>query len=346
MKITTWNVRGLSAPNKRRLVKRVLSRSASEIIVMQETKLSIDNAEGFLKYCRDWEGVFQEANGSTGGLGILWKPDSVKVNLFEKAENWMICNVYNIRENSKFPLINVYGPSKTVEKTKVWNILTNKIKDLMSDRVVVAGDFNALLDLDQKKGGLRMTNKVMDDFRDFVERNQLVDVKPKNGRSTWINRRVNFANISERLDRHFIGEYWMGSSFQAEACILHVSLSDHFPVELKLSEGLPKGKSSFKVLSMWWRDGEFLSNLERWWKEINIFKGTPSFFFVKRMNFMKKKIKRWNRDCFKNIFEEKSRIEEALLQINSDTILRGMTNDTFLREKALKEELAEVLLRE
>ncbi|XP_059068246.1 uncharacterized protein LOC131858814 [Cryptomeria japonica] len=294
----------------------------------------------------DWEGVFQEANGSAGGLGILWKPDSVKVNLSKKGENWMICNVYSIRENLEFPLINVYGPSKTADKTKVWNILTNKIKDLISDRVVVAGDFNALLDLDEKKGGLRMTNKVMDDFRDFVEQNQLVDVKTKNGQYTWTNRTIKFANISERLDKQFIGEYWMGSSFQAEACILPVSLSDHFPMELKLSEGLPKGKCSYKFLSMSWRDGEFLSNLEWWWKESNKFRGTPSFCFVKGMKFMKEKIKRWNRDCFKNIFEEKSQIEEALLQINLDTILRGITNDTFMREQVLKEELAEVLLRE
>ncbi|XP_057870796.2 uncharacterized protein LOC131077334 [Cryptomeria japonica] len=313
---------------------------------MQEAKLNIDNTEGFLKYCRDWEGVFQEANGIAGGLGILWKRDSVKVNLSEKAENWMICNVYSMRENLDFPSINVYGPSNTAEKTKLWNILTNKIKDLGRDRVVVARDFNTLLDLDEKKGGLRMTNKVMDDFREFVVRNHLVDVIAKNGQYTWTNRRVNFANISERLDRHFIGEYWMESSFQTEACILLVSLSDHFLVELKLSEGKPKGLSSFKFLSMWWRDGEFSPNLGRWWKESNIFRGTPSFCFVKRMKFLKEKIKRWNRECFKNIFEEKIQIEEALLQINSDTILRGMTNDTFRREKALKEELAKVLLRE
>ncbi|XP_059066550.1 uncharacterized protein LOC131857828 [Cryptomeria japonica] len=138
----------------------------------------------------------------------------------------------------------------------------------------------------------------------------------------------------------------MGSSFQAKACIIPVSFSDHFPMELKFSEGLPKGMGGLKFLSMWWRDGEFLSNLEWWWKESNIFRGTPSFCFVKRMKFMKEKIKRWNRDCFKNISKEKSRIEEALLQINLDTILRGMTNDMFLREKALKEELVEVLLRE
>lgn len=61
----------------------------------------------------------------------------------------------------------------------------------------MVGDFNALLDLDEKKGGLRMSNKIMEDFRDFVMQNQLMDVVPKNGTFTWTNRRANFAHISE-----------------------------------------------------------------------------------------------------------------------------------------------------
>lgn len=40
MKVTTWNVRGLNTPNKQRLVKRYLKNFESEIIMLQETKLS------------------------------------------------------------------------------------------------------------------------------------------------------------------------------------------------------------------------------------------------------------------------------------------------------------------
>ncbi|GLJ48806.1 hypothetical protein SUGI_1029200 [Cryptomeria japonica] len=102
------------------------------------------------------------------GLGIIWNPTLVKVTLLEKAENQMMCYVFYFKENLEFPLFNVYGPTKTMEKVHVWSVLSEKIIFLNNKRLVVAGDFNALLDLDEKKGGLRISNKVMEDFWDFV----------------------------------------------------------------------------------------------------------------------------------------------------------------------------------
>ncbi|XP_059068896.1 uncharacterized protein LOC131859315 [Cryptomeria japonica] len=208
------NVRGPSTPDKRRLVKRALARSSSDIVAFQETKLNKEKVNNFISYCKVWEGIFQEASGAIGGLGVIWNPAQVKVTLMEKTEHWMICNVFSFKEELNFPLINVYGLTKTLEKYEVWQPLTKKMLEIRNDKVVVVGDFNALLDLDEKKGGLRMSNKIMEDFRDFVMQNHLMDVVPKNGTFTWMNRRAKFAHISERLDRHLIGESWLESSFQ------------------------------------------------------------------------------------------------------------------------------------
>ncbi|GLJ37747.1 hypothetical protein SUGI_0766940 [Cryptomeria japonica] len=75
---------------------------------------------------------------------------------------------FRFKEELNFPLINVYDPTKTSEKYEVWQALTNKLWEISNNKVVVVGDFNALLDLDEKKGGLRMSNKIMEDFREFV----------------------------------------------------------------------------------------------------------------------------------------------------------------------------------
>ncbi|XP_057854562.2 uncharacterized protein LOC131064437 [Cryptomeria japonica] len=66
--------------------------------------------------------------------------------------------------------------------------------------VIAARDFNALLGIDEKVGGLQKPSKV-EDFRDFVSNCKLVDIIPKIGKFTWTNKRLKFANISERLDR-------------------------------------------------------------------------------------------------------------------------------------------------
>ncbi|XP_059070740.1 uncharacterized protein LOC131860359 [Cryptomeria japonica] len=254
--------------------------------------------------------------------------------------------VHNLKDNVVFPLVNVYGLIKTEEKAKVWKAITDKIGSLTNDRVMVAGDFNALLDLEEKRGGLRMANKVMEYFREFVMTNHLFDVIPKNGRYTWTNRRENFARILERLDRFLVGPFWLDSAINLDSCILPITLSDHFPVQLSIQEANKIFRGSFRFQGMWWKDKDFLPNVETWWKESDILSGTPSFFIVKRLEIVKKKIKEWNKFSFKNIFAKKNKVEAELDNLNKIVITAGMSNDEFAREKQLKSELSEILLRE
>ncbi|XP_059067646.1 uncharacterized protein LOC131037952 [Cryptomeria japonica] len=61
---------------------------------------------------------------------------------------------------------------------------------------------------------------------------------------------------------------------------------------------------------------------------------------------VKKKIREWNKVSFKNIFAKKIRVESELDNLNKIIISAGMSNDEFVREKQLKSELWELLLRE
>lgn len=76
MKILSWNVRGLSALDKKRLVKRALKNLECDIVLMQETKIIDKNMNDFIKSCYNWNGLSQSSRGSAGGLGVLWKPES------------------------------------------------------------------------------------------------------------------------------------------------------------------------------------------------------------------------------------------------------------------------------
>lgn len=106
-----------------------------------------------------------------------------------------------------FPLLNVYGPIKTKDKKELWNEIKNQLENVGFERVIMAGDFNALLELDDKVGGLKKYTQVMEDFRLFIDDMRVMDIVPKNGKFTWTNKRHNFLNISERLDRFFAGKF-------------------------------------------------------------------------------------------------------------------------------------------
>ena len=74
MRITRWNARGLNAPSKKGLIKQNLNKFNSDIILIQETKLSLAEGSKLARSLGIWQFVFLEARVASGGLGILWNP--------------------------------------------------------------------------------------------------------------------------------------------------------------------------------------------------------------------------------------------------------------------------------
>ncbi|XP_057835614.2 uncharacterized protein LOC131045996 [Cryptomeria japonica] len=77
MKILSWNARGCNAPDKHRLIKRGLDQVKPDIVCLQETKLSREDAEISLGAGRFWEGVFSSAEGSSGPGGAWGDFDAI-----------------------------------------------------------------------------------------------------------------------------------------------------------------------------------------------------------------------------------------------------------------------------
>ncbi|GLJ13902.1 hypothetical protein SUGI_0222100 [Cryptomeria japonica] len=146
----------------------------------------------------------------------------------------MIYRVKLIACNSEFSLINVYALTKIEGKVRVWRELSERIRIIGKDWIVVVGDFNAIFDLNEKNGGLRKTNRIMEDFRSFVAENEVIEVVPKNGQYAWMKRRLNFTNILERLYQFLVGQKSMEGQFSLVTNILSISISDHFPIQLEL----------------------------------------------------------------------------------------------------------------
>lgn len=55
----------------------------------------------------------------------------------------MKLEVTKIQSNSFFEIHNVYGPTKSVEKKLLWDVISNT---LSNSRVIIEGDFNAITD--------------------------------------------------------------------------------------------------------------------------------------------------------------------------------------------------------
>lgn len=306
MKLISWNVRGLSAPNKRRLIKSQLDLIKCDLVMLQETKLCDESASVLFTSWKKWNFLSCPSYSASGGLALLWNAYNIEVQLVSSAVHWMLFLVTSKVSKVKVWLFNIYAPSRIQGKKKLWRDLIRVASPLRQGSLVVfGGDFNAILDPSEKSGGIFPNKRIMEDFGNFILHMDLFDCKSQNGIFTWTNMRRDFSQIAERLDRFLLFENWLQSDLEFSSSILPMSGSDLYPISLCILEDKAPFWSPFKFEPMWFRDASFLPLLRNWWESAPFCAGSRMFQFVNKMKFLKLNIKEWNNLHFKNIFHEK-----------------------------------------
>lgn len=187
----------------------------------------------------------------------------------------------------------------------VWESLSEILESNVGKHFLLGGDFNAILRPSDKSGGVGWNNQKQKDFSDFVFFNGLMEVPFKRGEFTWNNRCSGFSNIAEKLDRILLWGDWDRFPWLLQAEILPITGSDHYPIYARIHEDEVPERCPFKFEKMWLREARFLDMVAGWWKEATQRFGNKAFIFFKKLQFIKEKLKQWNREVFKNIFSEK-----------------------------------------
>ena len=159
---------------------------------------------------------------------------------------------------------------------------------------IIAGDFNAILDLSEKRGGNARLEPSSIFLWDNMSALNLMDIKPSNGQFTWNNRRVGDRCIAERLDRFMVSFFWVGGLWSSSSEILDWRGSDHWPIKLVISSARLPQKSLFKFQLMWLRDPDLYGCIVEWWKNGRPAFGTAMYIFAKLLQYVKYHLKQWN----------------------------------------------------
>ena len=69
---------------------------------------------------------------------------------------------------------------------------------------------------------------------------------------------------------------------------------------------------------MWLRDPDLYGCVAEWWKDGKPTFGTTMYIFANLLQYVKYQLKRWNQQCFGNIFQAKN---EAQVELNNITRL-------------------------
>ncbi len=80
MKIISWNIRGCSSQLKNRILRRKIGAKKPEVFFLQVTKIGEEELRRIGE--KVWIGckvMGIDAEGSVGGIGILWNLDKFKI---------------------------------------------------------------------------------------------------------------------------------------------------------------------------------------------------------------------------------------------------------------------------
>ncbi|RVX12865.1 LINE-1 retrotransposable element ORF2 protein [Vitis vinifera] len=205
----------------------------------------------------------------------------------------------------------VYGPNNSTLRKDFWVELSD-IVGLAYPRWCVGGDFNVIRRSSKKLGGSRLTPS-MKDFDDFIRDCELIDLPLRSASFTWSNMQEN--PVCKRLDCFLYSNEWEQVFPQSLQGVLPRWTSDHWPIVLETNP-FKWGPMPFRFENMWLQHPNFKESFGRWWREFQG-NGWEGHKFMRKLQFVKDKLKEWNKASFgelKSIKEEILRLESPFTE--------------------------------
>jgi exodeoxyribonuclease-3 len=149
VKILSWNLNGIRTRFKNKQLEAIFEKDP-DIMVFQETKANYEQLDDKLKTIPNYNSYFsKDLESRTGGVATYSKLKAKTVRkFFSKNESKFLGKILNI-EYDEFRLINIQAPTGAKdfqEKEEFYNSLTEYLKQIASEKVIIAGDFNIAID--------------------------------------------------------------------------------------------------------------------------------------------------------------------------------------------------------
>ncbi|XP_025693017.1 uncharacterized protein [Arachis hypogaea] len=278
-----------------------------------------------------------EPRGLSGGLSLLWKSNT-NINVYEWCDNYIKANI-NINNDLNWQGIFVYGNPVFQKRRKLWQELTvsNMNQDVAQ---AFLGDFNDILNQDEKVGIHPQPNIYLETFRRFVHDNGLIDIDLKGNKYTWFSNPRNNVITRERLDRVLVNWKWMQIHQNVTLRASPAITSDHCALILDTQRSV-RIKKEFRFEAYWAEHKECREVIKRSWQREDGNSNCWNQFKIKR-NRCKRELLEWSSRSFRRADKEIERKKLELHQIQES----HMNEEEQRRERELKKQISELWKQE
>jgi exonuclease III len=246
--------------SKQRILRECIKTENPDILLLQETKCAGREAEDiFRNSWRNGEFLFQDSVGASGGLAILWNPQTVTLLHPFSTRDTLTALFKDIASSKEGVITNVYGPQSIQDKERFIQSLHYIQTLIQSPNWIIGGDFNMILTLEEKAGGSKRLEQDSGMFITLIEQLNMVDIETRNGIFTWSNKRTGHHHVACRLDRFLTTEALLESEPAVEANIMPKTGSDHWPIVFSMDPGFPPRPKPFRFEKFWLSHPDFIS---------------------------------------------------------------------------------------
>ncbi|XP_074305323.1 uncharacterized protein LOC141640418 [Silene latifolia] len=214
-----------------------------------------DNASTVLDKGSQWKGINNNVHHPGGRVWIIWFPHVFNVQLIADSDQHITVEVSDINSGDVFWYTVVYGSNSDSERLTLWEQL-NQIKDQCVKPWCICGDFNSVLDYNERLGREVIWNEIKD-FRQCVEYCEVIDIVAHGSFFTWNNKQVPSTRVFSSIDRCLINIEWLQMFPDSSAYFMNEGTFDHCPCICYRRNEATTRKTSFKYFNMWSLDPQF-----------------------------------------------------------------------------------------
>ncbi|XP_048611877.1 uncharacterized protein LOC125586108 [Brassica napus] len=277
-----------------------------------------------------------DAVGQSGGIWLLWRNHAGALTILESSEQFIHARVEIGSE--VIHLIAVYAVPTVSRRSGLWGDLKRVIENI-DEPVLVGGDFNTILRLDERSGGNGRLSPDSLAFGEWINELALVDMGFRGNTFTWRRGKDTRNFVAKRLDRVLCSAQTRVRWQEAVVSHLPFLASDHTPAYVQLEpeqRGNPK-RRPFRFEAAWLKHEGFKEILAASW---NGEMRTPEALVA-----LKAKLKKWNKEIFGDVKQRKGKLISDIKGIQEE-LERNPTDDLLLREAGLQKEFDVVLEQE
>nr|CCA65974.1 hypothetical protein [Beta vulgaris subsp. vulgaris] len=327
MSVLSWNIRGLTARVKRSAIRKLIQKHTPDFVFVQETKMegiSLEIVKTMWK-SQDVEWTWYPSVGNSGGLISMWNKSAFSMKSSSVNQHWIAISGSFSRINFECILFNVYNPNTVGARASVWEeiVTFHKTNPLPS---LLIGDFNETLEPDDR-GSLLFSNIGTDNFKNFLQVMELLEVSPSNKGFTWFRGRSKSV-----LDRLLLNPEWINEFPSMRLSLLQRGLSDHCPLLTNIHTQ-NWGPKPFRFQNCWLTDPHCLEIVNKTWLE------STNMPMIDKLRRVKIRLKAWNRDEFGHIDTNIKIMEDEIQKFDTISNERELDEQEIERRKEAQSDL-------